>query len=1058
MDAAVVPATHSLNDNDSDNSLLMNVNRQIGDKSQRTSTELSPSSRQSERETEPPPHAAQQHKHQSPKFNLNSTLNRRQQSWVDPLEPRIQDTFYLRNKNLDTLRPRYSFLLRRPGNVNSVFLDGSDRQQSAESFFRDGTNANSESPRSSRTASWELDESKIQSEHSKFGTFKGVISRCMLNIFGVIMFLRMGFMVGECGILLSMLIVLLCASVTFITALSMCAIATNGRIEGGGLYYMISRSLGPAFGGTVGLLFGVGNAVAASMYLIGFAEVILKLTGNVFGDDKLMDIRIWSTIALLAEFILTLLGGLKLVMRSSLVLLAFITAVIFLIFVGSIYQIDESKGIIGFERGFSSGNFVDNLYSDFQEFQGVQYDFWLVLGIFFPAVTGIMAGANISSQLKNPGQSIPKGTLTAIGITTVIYIALVIVLGTIVTRKYLIADELILQSISVYEPLFLGGVFAATLSAAMTSLTSAPSILKAVIDDNIVPVLSGCCGGNNNERKMMIISVLIVFCCNLFGSLNMIAPLLTDFYLIAYGVINLSCFLSSMSKSPGWRPGFKYFNKYLALFGAVECVIFMILSGWLYAIMALFIAFLLYQYIAYIDPDVDWGKVSESRQYYDAFTAVLKLDKGVNFTPNQSQFHVKHWRPGFLVLCGDPLHRPHLIHFANTLSKSHSPTFFASICTDLVLHRTNVCKFQQLHYGNYLPRRLLNTGKKGFFDAVFAASFREGASMLMQCVGLGALRPNTLVLGYRHNWRLDMKLSNEYIEVIRDALEMGYAVIILRNFSYIHWKSVTCDQSQLAAPHRLSDDANSSDVCIELADKQQTNAGQQKHESVLGALKRMFLSQKDTLELRNQSLVELKSEAVAAMNGPFIDVWWLIDDGGLTVLLPYLMKLHRFWRDCRLRLNIIANSNAVSQEYLNVYHLMKEFRLPYDEPNLIEVDEGRQNPTPETMRRFHQLTDHGIDFQRDVIRPKVIKRWLKVSELVHQHSKHSQVIVLNLPLPTTFYKGDDRKDAKDESQKKYKQSMNGKVYFAILEMLTENLPPVMLIRGNGESALTFYSE
>eukprot|EP01084_Bolivina_argentea_P015659 29356_1 len=185
----------------------------------------------------------------------------------------------------------------------------------------------------------------------------------------------------------------------------------------------------------------------------------------------------------------------------------------------------------------------------------------------------------------------------------------------------------------------------------------------------------------------------------------------------------------------------------------------------------------------------------------------------------------------------------------------------------------------------------------------------------------------------------------------------------------------------------------------------------------------------------------------------YIDVWWLIDDGGLTVLLPYIMKLHTFWNKCKLRLNIIANKNVVSEEYLNVYHLMNQFRLPYESPNLIEVDTNNENPTNETIKKFHKLTDNQIDFENDLMRPKVIKKWLKVSELIHKYSNNSQVILLTLPLPTRFYKYDD-----DKNKNKKNEYMNGQVYFAILEMLTQSGPPIILIRGNGQSALTFYSE
>jgi len=1046
--------------NSNDNSLLINVNRQISGVLDQKQTKDD-----TENKTPINDKLTESTLLESPKFNYHSTLKKRQQSWVDPLEPRIQDTFY--HKNLDTLRPRYSLLLKH-GCVDAMFNDPNDPNNDVshnrdndktDITFLNATTLNLS--QRSRTPSWEVEDAKLQQNQAKFGTFKGVTARCLLNIFGVIMFLRMGWMVGQSGILLSIIIILLCSSVTFITTLSMSAIATNGRIEGGGLYYMISRSLGPSFGGTVGLLFGVGNAIATSMYLIGFAEVIVEIVGVQFGD-KIMDIRIWSNIALLFETILALLGGMKLDMRSSMILLVFIISVILLIYIGSFYQIDRDEGIIGFD----GNNFTENMRSGFTVYQGIKYDFFKVLAIFFPACTGIMAGANISSQLKNPSVNIPTGTLSAIGITTMVYITLVFILGAIVVRHTLIENQLILQLISVYSPLFLGGVFAATLSAAITSLTSAPSILKAVVDDNIVPILSPICGGNgNNDKKMMIISVIIAFCCNLLGSLNMVAPLITDFYLIAYCIINLSCFLSSMSKSPGWRPSFRYYNKYLALCGTILCIIFMILSDWIYAIVAFFIAFMLFQYINYIDPDVDWGRVQESRLYYDAFKSVLKLDKGEN--SHKTGFHVKHWRPGFLVLCGDPLHRPHLIHFANTLSKSHSPTFFATIRTDISLYRTNVNKFHEQNYGNYLPLHLLNSNKKGFFDSVFAESFRQGVIMLMQCVGLGSLRPNTLVLGYRHNWKLNMKISYEYIEVIRDALEMGYAIMLLRNFSYIDWTNSKCNDndkriSRTEEIEQTIENDQNDIINIELdqenKDNENNNDGNDGNDGDNSLIDRIINILRPNN--RSHSQFDLNSDdinSISILNDPdisYIDVWWLIDDGGLTVLLPYIMKLHSFWSGCKLRLNIIANSNVVSEEYLNVYHLMAQFRLPFEKPHLIEVDSKNEQPSKYTINRFHELTDNQIDFEQDLMRPKVIKKWLKVSELVHQHSNTSQVIILTLPLPTRFYKI----DSNEKEDIKGKQYMNGKVYFAILEMLTENLPPIILIRGNGQSALTFYSE
>merc|ERR1719295_1794781 len=288
-------------------------------------------------------------------------------------------------------------------------------------------------------------------ESKKIGPWDGVMASCLLCIFGVIMFLRVGFVVGNAGIIQALLIMGISATVVVLTALSMSAICTNGTILAGGPYYIISRALGPSVGGAIGILFSVGNMCACSLYLIGFAETLVANLAETSGfqifDDPVMDVRIWSNVVLCFVLILAIVG-LKYVIKANLGLLVFIVCAITLFFTGSFYkEVDGEDGeVVITPKNWSNGNFATNLgpgYSD-------GYDFWGVLAIFFPAVTGIMAGANISGDLRNPSSDIPKGTLWAIGVSTAVYMLMAVVVGAVTVRWQLINDFYIMKAICVW--------------------------------------------------------------------------------------------------------------------------------------------------------------------------------------------------------------------------------------------------------------------------------------------------------------------------------------------------------------------------------------------------------------------------------------------------------------------------------------------------------------------------------------------------------------------------------------------------------------------------------
>ena len=334
-----------------------------------------------------------------------------------------------------------------------------------------------------------------------------------------------------------------------------------------------------------------------------------------------------------------------------------------------------------------------------------------------------------------------------------------VMVGAVTTRYQLIDDFYVMTAICVWDYLVLIGIYAASLSSAIASLVGAPRILQAVANDGIFPwrwlSFFAVADKDGNPIRGYFLSFAVAFCCNLIGALNAIAPLISQFFMLTYLLINFSCFSLEISKSPGWRPSFKYFNKYTAGFGSFLCLSIMFLLDWAYALVASVVALLLYLYVQWTDPEVNWGAAPQARKYYSAYKAILRLRK--------TKSHVKNWRPGYLVLVRDPIKRAQMMLFAQTLKKAHGPTFYATV--HVGDYRTNIRRFQEAHSLGYLPVNAPK-GSKGFYEAVLAENFRSGVQNLFQLVGMGSLRPNTLIIGYKRNWPRDSDdVVLEYVQV-----------------------------------------------------------------------------------------------------------------------------------------------------------------------------------------------------------------------------------------------------------------------------------------------------
>ncbi|XP_042861761.1 bumetanide-sensitive sodium-(potassium)-chloride cotransporter-like isoform X4 [Penaeus japonicus] len=959
----------------------------------------------------------------------------------------------------------------------------------------------------------EAQATNLRGKVIKFGWIEGVLMRCLLNIWGVMLFLRVSWMVGQAGLLYSLMIIIMANIVTVVTTLSMSAVATNGRIKGGGVYYMISRSLGPEFGGSIGLMFTLANSIAAATYIIGFCDSLQDLLKYYFNnaqivDGAINDTRIVGTITLIAVLALAIVG-MDWVTRVQMGLLFLLigSQIDFVIgfFMGPLDNLERSQGFVG----MSSGVFSHNFASDFRYFDGVHYEFFGVFGVFFPAVTGIVAGANLSGDLKDPGSAIPKGTLLAIGITFVTYIVYPFMLAGSVVRDasgnvtmfeaYVNSTELlenpvftnescttdggggtcefglqnsfqVMELVSAWGPLIYAGCFAATLSSAIASLVGAPRVLQALAKDKLYPGIysfSRGYGANNDPVRGYILVFVISFICIMIGDLNLVSTLLSNFFLAAYSLINFSCFHASLIKSPGWRPSFTYYNSWVSLVGGILCLIVMFLIDWKTALITFIVILTLYLFVAYRKPDVNWGSSTQAQTYVSALKSTLDL-----ITVEE---HVKNYRPQLLVLTGPPGTRPPLLDFAQSITKNISLLACGHVIQGPQTQRVRNSLTRRAY--NWLTRHKI----RAFYSIVEANNLEEGSRNLFQLVGLGKLRPNIVLLGYKSNWaKCDRLELRAYFNTLHEALDMYYGVAILRVPQGLDYSQIVEDEDTPVVMNgnettgaavaeeikrnqsagQLSQDGTGSEASTPPGSPQAERAGTAAvttEPSGVEALKRRaslanLYRGPGGVELGKDVLNNITTFRRKQKKGT-IDVWWLYDDGGLTLLLPYILTTRSQWSNCTLRVFALANrKDELDMEQRSMANLLAKFRIDYSD--VIVIPDVAKKAAESSRMEFDQLIEDfkaksnvEIDKENEGLwiseaellgQREKTNRHVRLRELLLENSREASLVVMTLPMPR-------------------KNSVSAPLYMAWLETLTRDMPPFLLIRGNQTSVLTFYS-
>uniref|UniRef100_A0A668AVX7 Solute carrier family 12 member 6 n=1 Tax=Myripristis murdjan TaxID=586833 RepID=A0A668AVX7_9TELE len=1018
-------------------------------------------------------------------------------------------------EEMDT-RPKVSSLLNRLANYTNL-TQGAKEHEEAESIGE-------------------------KRKTGKMGTFMGVYLPCLQNIFGVILFLRLTWVVGTAGVLQGLCIVFICCCCTMLTAISMSAIATNGVVPAGGSYFMISRSLGPEFGGAVGLCFYLGTTFAGAMYILGAIEILLMYIAPstaIFvpsspdgeGAAMLNNMRVYGSICLLLMSLLVFVG-VKYVNKLASIFLACVIISILSIYIGALIsafsppkfpvcmlgnrtinghtlrdhqcaktvllRVTVEKATVLWEHfcegkelnsscddyfshsnftqiegipGLASGIITENLWSSylskgdvleksslnsthtahpasFQQpyvFADITTSFTLLVGIFFPSVTGIMAGSNRSGDLKDAQRSIPIGTILAILTTSLVYLSSVILFGACIDGVLLrdkfgdsVKGNLVVGTLAWPSPwVIVIGSFFSTCGAGLQSLTGAPRLLQAIAKDNIIPFLRvfGHGKANGEPTWAMLLTALIAELGILIASLDLVAPILSMFFLMCYLFVNLACALQTLLRTPNWRPRFSYYHWTLSFLGMTICLALMFISSWYYAIVAMVIAGMIYKYIEYHGAEKEWGDGIRGLSLSAARYALLRLEEGPP--------HTKNWRPQLLVLLklDEDAHvkSPRLLTFASQLKAGKGLTIVGTVIPGNFLH-----SYGEALAAEQTMKHLMDKERvKGFCQCIVAQKPRDGISHMIQSSGLGGMKHNTVVMGWPHAWRQseDPQSWKTFINTVRVTTAAHLALLVPKNISLFPSNNEPCTEG-------------------------------------------------------------------------YIDVWWIVHDGGMLMLLPFLLRQHKVWRKCGMRIFTVAqmedNSIQMKKDLATfLYHLRIEAEVEVVEMHdsdisaytyertlmmeqrsqmlrqmrLSKSDREKEAQLVKDRNSMLRLTSIGSDDDDDTdggertereksmtwtkektmqyrsthsgcstpegfrdmlsIRPdhSNVRRMhtaVKLNEVIVNKSHDARLVLLNMPGPPRNPEGDEN-------------------YMEFLEVLTEGLERVLLVRGGGSEVITIYS-
>ncbi|MFT6985335.1 MAG: amino acid transporter [Psychromonas sp.] len=586
--------------------------------------------------------------------------------------------------------------------------------------------------------------SAVKVAENKLGTFAGVFTPSILTILGLILFMRLGYVVGSGGLLQTLLIIFIAYTISILTSISLSAIATNLKVRGGGDYYLISRTLGLEFGGALGLVLFLAQSVSIGFYCIGFGEVVAGLFPVTHGMAQII-----ALVAIGGLFFLAWMGA-DWATRFQYIVMTIICLALISFFVG---------GGLLWDSALLQGNWQPAADAP---------TFWVLFAVFFPAVTGFTQGVSMSGDLQDPGESLPMGTFLAVGISLIVYLSAAFFFAGSLPQALLSSDYEAMNRVAWLPIFIIAGVFAATLSSAMASFLGAPRILQSLAADKIFPILTpfakGAGPANNPQRAVLLAAAIALLTVGL-GNLNLIASVVAMFFLISYGLLNYATYFEASSASPSFRPRFKWFHKYASLAGALLCLLAMLAINWETGALAVALIFGIYQYLQRTVKQSRWADSRRSYHLQQVREHLLQISLKLE--------HPRDWRPQILAFSSSRERRSQLLKFSTWLEAGSGLT--------TLVHILEKSPAQKVAAENELYEDIAQSGVQAFPLVINAPSLEVGSELLLQSFGLGPLKANTILINYlgtytQHFFTPKLKSFGKNLHT---ALRLGYNLVVL---------------------------------------------------------------------------------------------------------------------------------------------------------------------------------------------------------------------------------------------------------------------------------------